>query len=277
MTIAYFNGKIVEMDQPVVPIDERGHQFGDGVYEVIKVYKNKPFMMKEHMDRLYKSAEAIKLTINESRQEMEELLHDLIQKSGLEDAEVYLQVTRGIAPRNHLFPTCPSSLSVIVKPPRHLPEKARTEGVKVHLTEDLRWKKCYIKSLNLLPNTLAKQEAYENGCFEAILVRDGYITEGSSSNFFLVKNGELVTTPLSDSILHGITRLAVKQIAETDGIPFVEKHLTPDDLFEADEAFVTSTGVEVAPITTADGHTIGSGQAGPISKKLYEKFIELTK
>ncbi|HEY9576787.1 MAG TPA: aminotransferase class IV, partial [Pseudobacillus sp.] len=128
MALAYFNGKIVGIDDPVIPIDERGHQFGDGVYEVIRFYQGKPFMMKEHLERLYKSAEAIKLKIGKEQDELEALMLQLVEKSGLTDADLYMQATRGIAPRNHLFPTCPASISITVKPARELSQDVRAQG-----------------------------------------------------------------------------------------------------------------------------------------------------
>ncbi|MFL0364712.1 D-amino-acid transaminase [Pseudobacillus sp. 179-B 2D1 NHS] len=277
MALAYFNGKIVGVDDPVIPIDERGHQFGDGVYEVIRFYQGKPFMMKEHLDRLYMSAKAIKLEIGKEPDELEALILQLVEKSGLAQADLYIQATRGIAPRNHLFPKCPASISMTVKPARELSESMRREGVKVAVLPDERWQNCYIKSLNLLPNILAKQEAFEQGCFEAVLVRDGRITEGSSTNVFIVKDGKIQTTPLSNRILAGITRLAVKEAAEELRVPFVEKDFTPEELYQADEVFLTSTTSEVLAVTVADGREIGNGRPGSITGRLHECFQQKTK
>ncbi|MFK2825696.1 D-amino-acid transaminase [Bacillus sp. B190/17] len=272
MALAYFNGNIVDMDDPVIPIEERGHQFGDGVYEVIRFYQGKPFMMREHLERLYTSAKAIRLEIGKQQNELETLMLELAAKSGLENADLYMQATRGVAPRNHLFPKCPASISITVKPSRELPQDVRKQGVQVVLLPDERWQNCYIKSLNLLPNILAKQEAFEQGCFEAVLVRDGFIMEGSSTNMFIVKDGKVQTTPLSNYILAGITRLAVKRIAEELQVPFVEKPFTPEELLQADEVFLTSTTSEVLAVTSADGRQIGSGCPGPVTRKLYEHF-----
>lgn len=277
VALAYFNGKIVGLDDPVIPIDERGHQFGDGVYEVIRFYQGKPFKMKEHLERLYKSAKAIKLEIGKEQDELEALMMQLVEKSGLTDADLYMQATRGVAPRNHLFPKCPVSISMTVKPFRELPADVRKQGVKVALIQDERWQNCYIKSLNLLPNILAKQEAFERGCFEAVLVRDGFITEGSSTNICIVKADSVQTTPLSNHILAGITRLAVKEIAEELHIPFVEKSFTPEELFGADEVFLTSTTAEVLAVTAVDGRQIGDGEPGPVTGRLHKSFQQKTK
>ncbi|TDW02590.1 D-amino-acid transaminase [Pseudobacillus badius] len=277
MSLAYFNGNIIGIDDPVIPIDERGHQFGDGVYEVIRFYQGKPFMLKEHLDRLFMSAKAIKLEIGKEQEELEALMLELAGKSGLADADLYVQITRGAAPRNHLFPKCPASLSITVKPARELSHQVRSEGVQIVLLPDERWQNCYIKSLNLLPNVLAKQEAFEQGCFESVLVRDGMITEGSSTNVFIVKEGKVQTRPLSRYILAGITRLAVKEITGEQGIPFIERAFRPEELLEADEVFLTSTTSEILAVTAAEGRKIGDGQPGPVTRRLYECFQQKIK
>ncbi|WNS81045.1 D-amino-acid transaminase [Domibacillus sp. DTU_2020_1001157_1_SI_ALB_TIR_016] len=274
MAIGYLNGKIINSDDPVLPIDERGHQFGDGVYEYIRVYGGRPFMMKEHLDRFFKSAEAIKLNLDHSREDIEEITADLIKRSGLSDCDIYMQATRGIAPRNHLFPNVPASISMTVKPFRAMDETLRENGASIKLLPDERWQNCWIKTLNLLPNLLAKQEAFEAGAFEAVLVRDGVVTEGSSSNLFLVKEGELITPPATKHILHGITRMAVIDIAAELGIPVKEETFAPEAVLKADEVFLTSTGIEIVPVTTADDQKIGSGKPGDITKKIYEAFMK---
>jgi D-alanine transaminase len=270
MISAYFNGKFVEPNESVVPIDERGHQFGDGVYEVIRIYDGKPFMMDEHLDRLYQSADAIKLRIDPDREVFKNSMLELIQRSGLTNLDLYVQVTRGMAPRNHLFPECPVSVSMTAKPFRSIP--VGDKGASVILHPDERWANCYIKSLNLLPNILAKQAAYEKGYLEAILVRDGKVTEGTSSNVYIVKDSSIITTPLSKHILSGITRKAVENIAEHLGIPFVEKQFTPDEMIQADEVFITSTTLEITPIVRVDEKQIDDGTPGPVTKALKKEF-----
>jgi D-alanine transaminase len=275
VAIGFINGKFVPIDQEVVPIDERGHQFGDGVYEVVKVYQSYPFMLDEHLQRLKKSAAAIKLKLNYTSNELKDIIVEGIKKSELSDAEVYLQVTRGIAPRNHLFPDIPTSTTMTIRPARSVSESYRENGAPVMLMDDERWENCYIKSLNLLPNILAKQEAYSSGCFEAILVRNGYVTEGSSTNVFAVKDGVVYTTPLSKKILHGITRQAVLGLAKKLDIPFKEEEMTPGFLLDADEVFITSTTAEVLPVSVIDGQEIGSGKPGVITVKLQESYRQL--
>jgi len=278
MSIGYFNGQFIDLNKAVLPIEERGHHFGDGVYELIRCYNGKPFMLKEHIERLFNSAKEIKLKIGQTKKEIEQLIFEGIEISGLLNSDVYLQITRGIAERNHLFPNVPVSISMTVKPWKEMDASLREKGIKTIFHPDERWANCYIKSLNLLPNILAKQTAYEKGCFEAILIRDGYITEGTSSNVFIVKNGKLYTTPLSNQILPGITRMAVKKYAEHLQIPLHEEHFTPEELLDADEVFITSTTAEILPIVECEGKRIGNGKPGDITKALYEefqRFIEL--
>lgn len=274
MAIGYLNGKFIHSSDPVLPIEERGHQFGDGVYEFIRVYNGRPFMMSQHMDRFFKSAGAIRLNIGKTAEELRAIAEDLIKRSGLESCDVYMQATRGIAPRNHLFPNVEASISMTVKPFKLLSEDIRASGVKIKLLPDERWQHCWIKSLNLLPNILAKQEAFEAGALEAVLIRDGFITEGSSSNFFIVKNGEILTAPATNHILHGITRIAVKEIAVELGIILREQSFTPDELLAADEAFLSSTSLEIVPVTEVDGQKIGDGRPGEVTAALYEEFLK---
>jgi D-alanine transaminase len=273
MISAYFNGKFVEPNESVIPIDERGHQFGDGVYEVIRIYEGKPFMMDEHLERLYQSAEAIKLRIEPNREHFKNAMIEMIQRSGLTSLDLYVQVTRGMAPRNHLFPECPVSVSMTAKPFRSI--QVGNKGASVLLHPDERWENCYIKSLNLLPNILAKQSAYEKGYLEAILVRDGKVTEGTSSNVYIVKDSSIITTPLSKHILSGITRMAVKNLAEQLSIPFVEKQFTPDEMIRADEVFITSTTLEITPIICVDNNQINDGTPGSVTKALKEQFKQI--
>jgi D-alanine transaminase len=275
MSIGYINGKYISLDEPVIPIDERGHQFGDGIYEVIRVYNGKGFMMDEHLERLINSAKAIKLPIDKDADDFRHLIEEAIEKSSLKESSVYLQITRGIAPRNHLFPNVPVSISMTVKPAKPLDPYLRKDGVSALFQEDERWANCYIKSLNLLPNILAKQTAYEAGCYEAILEKDGYITEGTSSNIFIVNNGKVYTTPLSRHILSGITRIAVKNICKQLDIDFIEKSFTRKEFLQSDEAFLTSTTSEILPIVLVNGEKIGTGKPGELTNKLYHRLQEM--
>jgi D-alanine transaminase len=275
MGIGYINGKFTNLDDLVLPIDERGHQFGDGVYEVIRVYNGTPFMLDEHLDRLINSSKAIKLPITQTVEDFKNLILEAVDKSQLTDCNVYMQITRGIVTRNHLFPTVPVSITMTVRPAKLISQTTREKGETAIFHEDERWANCYIKSLNLLPNILAKQTAFEAGCYEAILVRDGYVTEASSSNVFIIKDGKVYTTPLSKHILPGITRMAVKHATKLLNIDFIDKKFTPEELLEADEVFVTSTTSEVLPIVEVDGKLIGTGKPGEVTNRIYQQFSEL--
>ncbi|ASS67409.1 MULTISPECIES: D-amino-acid transaminase [unclassified Paenibacillus] len=278
MSLAYFNGRFVPLDEAVVPVEERGHQFGDGVYEYMRFYDGKGFMLEEHLDRFYRSAELIRLDPGISRAELLAVMAQLLERSGLSHVDIYMQLTRGIAPRNHPFPDAPASLSMTVKPSREVNPELRKQGASVLLHPDERWMNCHIKSLNLLPNVLAKQAAVDAGCFEAVLVReDGFITEGSSSNMYLVKDGAIRTAPLSNRILPGIRREAVRRIALEAGIPFIEEPFMPAELLAADEAFLTSTGIEIIPVVRIHGQgPIGSGEPGETVRGLHRLFLEKT-
>lgn len=276
MAVAYFNGNFIQSDEPVIPIDERGHQFGDGVYEVIRIYNRVPFMMDEHLDRLFQSAAAIKLDLRKDRESLKNTILELLDRSGLTNLDIYLQVTRGIAARNHLFPDCPVSISMTAKPFRDIPAEVKGNGASAMLHPDERWHNCYIKSLNLLPNILAKQAAYENRCFEALLVREGKITEGTSTNVYIVKNSSIITAPLSNYILSGITRIAVQRIAEKLAIPFIENYFTPEEMLQSDEVFITSTTTEIMPVVLIDGKEINGGKPGPVARAMYEQFKLMT-
>ncbi|QGG58264.1 D-amino-acid transaminase [Paenibacillus sp. B01] len=277
-SLGYINGRFVSLEELVLPIEERGHQFGDGVYEFFRVYEGHPFMLEEHLDRLYRSADLIRIDIAPDRGELRAIMDELVTRSGLASGDIYLQVTRGVAPRNHAFPSVPSSLTMTIKPWRELAPGVREQGVQVLLHPDERWLNCHIKSLNLLPNILAKQAAVEAGCFEAVLVRDGFVTEGSSSNAYLVRDGAIRTHPATNHILGGIARIAVRRIAEEQGIPFIEEAFGPEELLAADEAFLTSSGIELVPIAGVHGRgPIGSGSPGPVARAIHARYAELTR
>jgi D-alanine transaminase len=261
------------------PMEERGLQFGDGVYEVARIYQGTYFLLEEHIDRLYRSAAAIRLSVPFDKDVLMEKLELLREMNNVkEDAILYLQVTRGSFPRNHSFPAenRPNLYAYI----REMPRKIREieNGVRTILTRDVRWEYCYIKSLNLLPNVLAKQEATERGAFEAIFYRDGDITEGSSSNIFLVKDGKVYTHPATERILNGIIRMKVKEFCDLLHIPFVEEAFSIEDIAQADEMFLTSTTSSIIPIIQVEEQLIADGKPGEVTRKLqaaYEKAAGL--
>lgn len=277
--LSFYNGTFITTADPQVGLEDRGYQFGDGVYEVTHFYGDKPFALDLHLDRLQRSLGEIRIGDPYSRAEWEALHRQLVEKSGIRDAAVYLQVTRGTAPRSHAFPDkATPNVSMTIRPSEpNLQQQA--EGVKAIFVEDIRWLRCDIKSLNLLGNVLAKQAAHEGGAVEAIQYRreGNFITEGSSSNFFAVKKGALWTHPVSHLILKGITRtVLLEQCAPQLGLDVIERPFSPEFALTADEAFITSTSLEVTPVTAIDGHPIGSGRPGPVAQKLLAAFRELT-
>lgn len=270
-----FNDEIIER-RVLIDIEDRGYQFGDGIYEVIGVYGGKVFLLDEHLERLARSAGEIHLQLPGSIDALKSKLKYLVTINDLEEGIIYLQVSRGVAPRWHEFPKSDVS-PVVVAYTR--PEERMTEiedrGATAVLTEDIRWLRCDIKTLNLLPNVLAKQKAVDNNALEAILHRGETVTEGSSSNVFVVKNGELYTHPANNYILNGITRRKVLQLCDELNLKVNEETFTVDDMLQADEVFITATKLDIVPIIKIDSHTIGTGVPGSITLKIVQKFHSL--
>jgi D-alanine transaminase len=244
--IAYYNGEFVNPDAAQVPIDERGHEFGDGVYEVIRVYGGRLFLADWHLERLIRSLEAIAIKNPHTYNEWLQLFTDAVRRSGEAEATLYVQVTRGIAVRNHLFPDAEPAVSMMVRP---VAAKPVPEDASVVCLPDERWANVYVKSLNLLPNVLAKEIAHREGAVEALLVRSGFFTEGSSSNAWFVRGDTLYTAPANRYILNGITRRYVLQLAEELGLSVKEEAVKFAELESVDEVFMTGTTTEILPIT----------------------------
>jgi len=266
------NDQIVARDN-IVNIEDRGYQFGDGVYEVIGVYEGKPFMMDEHMERLRRSAREIQLALPYATGKLQKKLEELVAVNKLDEGIIYLQVSRGTASREHFFPDADVS-PVTIAYTREEERMTATEeqGATAVLTEDIRWLRCDIKTLNLLPNVLAKQKAVENNAIEAILHRGETVTEASASNVFIVKDRELFTHPANNYILNGITRRKIIQLCETLGSKVNEETFTVDGMLAADEVFITATKLDVVPILKIDNHTIGAGSPGETTLKLLQAF-----
>ncbi|MFS1518938.1 D-amino-acid transaminase [Bacillus sp. SCS-151] len=273
MEVAFYGDKFIDINEKVVPIQERGHQFGDGIYEVIRVYDGKPFLLKAHLNRLEMSAKEILIDLPFSLEKVNELILEGITRSELKDAQVYIQVTRGIAPRDHIFPKVPAQFSMTVRPSRHVDRVKRQNGVALQSFEDTRWANCFIKSLNLLPNVIAKQKASEAGYDEAVFIRNGIVTECSSCNLFAVRDGVAYTHPATNHILHGITREAVINIASQNDLSVKEHPFDIDFLYNADEVFITSTSIEILPVNKIDNIHISLNN--PITKQLISAFQQL--
>jgi len=271
--IAYFNGRFVEREAVRVSPDDRGFLFADGVYEVVRVYGGRPFALPEHGRRLGRSLSALRLDWPDAPR-LEAIVTRLIADNGLasRDALVYLQITRGAAPRRHAFPepATPPTAYVAVTPWRAREDLAR--GVSAVLVPDVRWARCDIKSIALLPNVLANQRAHEAGAEEAVFVRDGVVTEGTHTNVCVVRDGTLVTHPLTNHVLPGITRAEVLALCRAAGLPCLEAPVVADDLERVDEVLLVGTTVEVTAVTRLDGRLLGDGRPGPVARRLAAAF-----
>lgn len=273
MTKVLINEHLVDEQDASVPYNDRAYVFGDGIYEYIRTYNNNIFTAKPHFERLLRSAKEIGLELKYNVEELTELIQELLAANGVVNGGVYIQVTRGAAPRDHAFPTPSVEANVMAFTKTYdRPYKLLEEGINAITTEDIRWLRCDIKSLNLLGNVLAKERAVKYNAQEAIQHRGDIVTEGSSSNVYAIKAGEIYTHPVNNYILNGITRMVIKDIAQEKGIPFNEGTFTVDFLRNADEIIVSSTSIEVMPVVKLDGEQVGDGEVGPITKSLQEGF-----
>ncbi len=275
--IAVLNGRLMPLSKATVSVEDRGYTFGDGVYEVVRVYRGTPFLLREHLKRFTRSAEAIGLPLTPPPARWERWVTQAIKASRYDEAKIYFSFTRGVAPREHVFPAEPKPTRLITVRPVTPPSPASHDphqGVRVVTMPDLRWGRCDIKSLNLLPNILAKQQAKRQGAFEAILVRPGVgVTEGASSNLFVVmRDGTVCTPPVGPAILTGVTREAVMAVARRDGIAVIEAPIDLDTVSTAAELFLTGTLTEIAPITRWDDRVVGDGRPGPVTRRLMQSF-----
>lgn len=271
MEYVLINQSILPKEEAHININDRGYHFGDGIYEVIRIYEQKPFALDLHLSRLASSAEKLDLPLPCPLEELKVLLLALVEKNSINNGTIYFQVTRGVAPRNHLYSReTKSTLTAFTQ--ELASDKQLEDGIQVWLTPDIRWLRCDIKTINLLGNVLAKREAADNQCQEAIMHRDRILTEGSSSNLFLVKDHVLYTHPATNLILNGITRQIVIQLAKNDGIDVIEEPFPFDVLEHADEAFITSTSMEITPINQVKGELTTTIPLGPVTKRLRNLF-----
>ncbi|MFA9476872.1 aminotransferase class IV [Phycisphaerales bacterium AB-hyl4] len=272
-TLVYLNGEFLPYDQASLSIDDRGTLFSDGVYEVLEYFAGRPFAMQQHVDRLKYSLAGICIDPPSVVDELPAISDELIRRNDMPDARVYWQVTRGPAPRNHLPPSDPTpTVLVTTTPTQPLSSNPPARQWKAITHEDLRWKRCCYKTLMLLPNTLAKQQAKRDGCQEAILHQGVAVTEGGSTNVFVVRDGELWTHPANEAILRGITRDLVIDYARAMDLTVHETAVTLDELRQADEVFVTGTTTHVTAITHIDGHPIQLGEVGPVTASLHDAY-----
>jgi D-alanine transaminase len=272
--LAYVNGEFCALADAKVSIEDRGFQFADGVYEVVVAHGGRPFRLDEHLTRLAKSLGSIGLAFDFRQHRIQEVILEGIARTGFDRTLVYLQITRGAAPRSHVVP--PETQPTVVMTFKPLPPPSaelRANGVAVRTTEETRWTRCHIKSTSLLPNVMAKNAAVRDGCFDAIFVTpEGEVREATAANVFVVKDGEMRTPPKSQFILHGVTRAFILECAAEAGVPAREIRITLEDLKGADEMFISSSTMDILPVTRLNDQPVGDGRVGPETKKLQEQF-----
>jgi D-alanine transaminase len=274
--IAYVNGRYSRADESAVHVEDRGYQFSDGVYEVVAVVGGTLVDAGPHMARLARSLEEMQIAWPVSHRALDHIIAEVVRRNGVANGMVYLQITRGVAPRDHAFPAR-ARPALVVTAKRLAPQKPELarRGVPVITIPDIRWGRCDIKSVSLLPNVLGKQRAKEAGAYEAWQIdRDGIVTEGTSTNAWIVDaKGVVATHPADHSILGGITREAVLAVAHSSGIKLVERPFKLKDVLAAGEAFLTSTTAAVLPVVSVDGRKIGEGHPGPVTLRLRELYL----
>jgi D-alanine transaminase len=273
MKIVYLNGEFLPLVEARISVLDRGFLFGDGVYEVLPVYAGRIFLFEEHFQRLENSLKKIKLKNPFSTEQWKSTIETLIERNGKGNQSIYLQITRGVMEkRDHRFPENTIPTVFIMSNPLEKPDYP--EGVKVVIRPDTRWQHCDIKATSLLSNVLARQQSAQVGAFETILVRDGYITEGSISNVFIVQEGIVFTPPKSELILPGITRDLVIKIMQAINIQCFELDISFDNLCGSDEIWLTSSTREIVPVVNVEGETVGNGKPGPLWVKVWKHFQE---
>jgi len=272
MAIVYLNGDFLPADQAMISPLDRGFIFGDGVYEVIPVYNGHLFRIHEHLRRLDDSLAGVRIPPPYDHQRWRAMLHELVKRNQGQNQSLYIQITRGVAQRDHAFPESINptvfAMSSELKP---LPQTIREAGISAITTEDIRWQCCHLKTIALLPNILLRQQALDQGAAEAILLRNGEATEGAASNLFIVREGKLITPPKGPRLLPGITRDLIVELGNRHGLPVLEAPITAAELAHADEIWLTSSTKEIMPVTQLDGQMVGNGRPGP----LWQQMIRL--
>src|SRR5262249_9868969 len=274
--IVYLNGEFMPLAQARIPALDRGFIFGDGVYEVIPVYSRRPFRLEGHLQRLERSLAGVRIANPHSRAQWEELIGELARRGPSDDQSLYLQVTRGVAKRDHAFPKDVKPTVFMMTNPLPVPDaKLVSEGVSALSAADNRWLRCDLKTIALLPNVLLRQLAVDAGAAEVVLLRDGFLTEGSASNIFVVNGGVLRSPPKSNLILAGITYDVILELAQQGGIKYDVHAVGEAEVRSADELWLTSSTREVLAITALDGKPVGAGRPGAVFKHMYALFQQM--
>lgn len=271
-----WNSEIVDRSEVKIDPEDRGYQFGDGIYEVIRAYNGHFFCLDEHIDRFYSSAGKIEMAVPYSRNEMKSLVNRLLEETNIDTGNLYLQMTRGISsPRNHIYPDAgvhPMLTGTMTAVERDAVKQVK--GIDTIVTEDIRWLKCDIKMISLLGNIMAKNEAHKKNAEEAILHRDGTVTECSASNIAIVKNGEVITHPDGTLILPGVTKLVWKKCAEKLNISVVDRPFSLEEMYEAEEVFCSSTTIEVMPVRRIDERVLFTDKPGDLTTVLQAEYLK---
>jgi D-alanine transaminase len=275
--VLWINGRFTTTDERVLGVEDRGFQFGDAVYEVFKFTGRRPAFMGEHFRRLQQGLDELEIGHPWADvRAFDTNMRELVGRTAFDDGIVYIQVTRGEAERKHFWPEGITPTAVAYSRSMIFPDAAKKDlGIKVMTTGDRRWHGCHVKTVNLLGNAIAKKAAQRAGVDEALLLADGTVREGASSNFFAVRGGRLITHPLDEHVLPGVVRDKVIDLALDHKVRVDERPLREAELFDLDEAFITSTTQAVMPITGIDGRVIGNGRCGAVTRRLQELFDEL--
>lgn len=271
--LVYLNGEYLPLDEAKVSVLDRGFIFGDGVYEVIPAYGSKALRFEHHMQRLQNSLDAVRIKNPLTNDEWREIINKLIAATDSQDQYIYLHVTRGVASRDHQFPEDAQPTVFIMSNVLHPVDRSLLEkGISAVTLDDIRWQHCNIKAIALLPNILLRQQAVDNDAREAILIRDGYMTEGAASNVFIVKEGVIKTPPKDNKLLPGITRDLVVELAHSHKMPVEETTISEDEFLAADEIWLTSSTKEILPVTQINTLQVGNGQPGAVWQDMFQKY-----
>jgi len=273
--VVYLNGEYLPLNEAKVSVLDRGFIFGDGVYEVIPVYGNKALRFEHHMQRLNDSLNAVRIANPLSNTQWQDIIDKLISESAdkIKDQSIYLHITRGVAQRDHRFPDVSEPTVFVMSNLLHAvdPDLLKS-GIAAVTLDDIRWQYCNIKAIALLPNILLRQQAVDQGAAEAILIRDGNMTEGAASNVFIVNNGVIKTPPKDKKLLPGITRDLVVEIAQSHNMPIAETSISEEEFLKADEIWLTSSTKEILPVTRINGQQVGNGKPGAVWQDMYQKY-----
>ena len=273
MATVYLNGQFLPIEEAHIPVLDRGFILGDGVYEVIPVYDRRPFRLHHHLDRLQHSMDGIRLANPHGADEWETLIGRIVAEAEWEDQGIYLQVTRGPAPRDQAFPKTVRPTVFVMASALSGPSAAVIrDGAAAITAEDNRWLRCDLKTISLLANVLLRQLSADAGCAETILIRDGWLTEGSASSVFVVRDGTVLAPPKSHLMLPGITYDVVLGLLAAEGLAHAVRPISADELYSADEIWITSSTKEITPVTRLDGRMVGNGQPGPMFKHMHDAY-----